>query len=279
MEHGSLHATIESLAALMRGRDTVVLSGAGISTESGIPDYRGPAASARPVRPITYREFTTSADARARYWSGSLVGWPRIAGAVPNGGHRAVARMETGGALMGVITQNVDGLHLAAGSTRVIELHGSLSMVGCLECGRVVPRAEVQERMLQENSAWAEAAGELSPDGDSRMDVSRLPCFVVPACTACGGILKPQVVFFGENVPREVTESAFGLLEEAEVLLVAGSSLAVYSGFRFVERAARDGKPVAIVNQGETRGDSLAALRLDLPLGAALTRLASLLQR
>jgi NAD-dependent SIR2 family protein deacetylase len=182
--------------------------------------------------------------------------------------------MEQSGALLGVITQNVDGLHQAAGSRRVVELHGSLSRAGCMDCGCVVSRVDLQQRMLRENPAWADAAGELSPDGDARLESARLPAFVVPSCPQCGGILKPRVVFFGENVPREVTEQAFGLLDEAEALLVAGSSLAVYSGFRFVERAARDGKPVAIVNLGETRGDSLAALHLDIPLGEALPGLA-----
>jgi NAD+-dependent protein deacetylase sirtuin 4 len=273
-----MHDGVTALAGLLAGRRVLLLSGAGISTESGIPDYRGPAARVRPVKPITYREFVSSDEARARYWSGSLVGWPRMARAVANSGHAAAARMEREGVLLGVITQNVDGLHQAAGSSRVVELHGSLSTVGCLQCGSVVPRAELQERMLRENPTWAGAAGEATPDGDTRLDASRLPAFVVPSCPACGGMLKPRVVFFGENVPREVTEQAFGLLDEAEALLVVGSSLAVYSGFRFVERAARDGKPVAIVNRGETRGDSLAALRLDCPLGEALPCLASALR-
>jgi NAD+-dependent protein deacetylase sirtuin 4 len=272
-----MHDGVTALAGLLAGRRVLLLSGAGISTESGIPDYRGPAARARPVKPITFREFMSGADARARYWSGSLVGWPRIARAVPNAGHAAAARMERAGALLGVITQNVDGLHQAAGSCRVVELHGSLSEAGCVGCGAVVQRGDLQQRMLRDNPAWAGAAGDATPDGDTRLDASHLPAFVVPSCPDCGGILKPRVVFFGENVPPEVTGQAFRLLDEAEVLLVAGSSLAVYSGFRFVERAARDGKPVAIVNEGETRGDSLAALRLDLPLGEALPLLASLL--
>ncbi len=270
---------VGELARLLSGRRVLLLTGAGISTDSGIPDYRGPAARARPVKPITFREFTSSADARARYWSGSLAGWPRIARAAPNPAHAAAARMEQAGVLIGVITQNVDGLHQAAGSRRVVELHGSLSHAGCMDCGHAVPRGELQERMLRENPAWADAAGELSPDGDARPDSSRLPAFIVPACPACGGILKPRVVFFGENVPPEVSGQAFGMLDEAEALLVAGSSLAVYSGLRFVERAAKDGKAVAIVNQGETRGDSLAALRLDLPLGQALPGLACALVR
>ena len=268
---------IPELARLMAGRRVLLLSGAGISTESGIPDYRSPAACARPVRPITYREFMSSPEARARYWSGSLVGWPRIARAAPNRGHAAVARMEAAGVLLGVVTQNVDGLHQAAGSSRVVELHGSLATAACTDCGAAVSRAELQQRMVGENPFWTVASGELAPDGDAAAEPSLLPCFIVPACAVCGGILKPQVVFFGENVPRKRTAEAFGLLAEAEVLLVTGSSLAVYSGFRFVEQAARGEKPVAIVNQGPTRGDSLAAVRVDSPLGEALPRLVDLL--
>ena len=264
---------IAELARLMMGRRVLLLSGAGISTDSGIPDYRGPSAAARPARPVTYREFMSSPEARVRYWSGSLVGWPRIARAAPNRGHAAAARMEADGRILGVLTQNVDGLHQAAGSRRVIELHGSLASVVCVECGSVAPRAEIQQRMLRENPAWAAAAGDVAPDGDADADPSSLPGFIVPRCAHCGGILKPQVVFFGENVPRDVTDASFGLLAEAEVLLVAGSSLTVYSGFRFAERAARDGKPVAIVNQGPTRGDSIATLRVDQPLGHALQEL------
>jgi NAD-dependent SIR2 family protein deacetylase len=272
-----MREAVAEIARLLRGRRVLLLSGAGISTESGIPDYRGPAARARPVTPLTYREFMGSPEARARYWSGSLRGWPRIARAAPNRGHAAAARMEAAGALVGVVTQNVDGLHQAAGSRRVVDLHGSLSLAGCVSCGRTVPRGELQERMLRENPAWADAAGELSPDGDARLETSLLPGFTVPSCPGCGGILKPCVVFFGENVPADVTGAAFAMLREADVLLVAGSSLAVYSGFRFVLRAGREGKPVAIVNLGPTRGDSHAAVRVDAPLGEALPRLAELL--
>jgi NAD+-dependent protein deacetylase sirtuin 4 len=263
--------SVDDLVELMRGRRTLLLSGAGISTESGIPDYRGPAARARPVRPITYREFMTSGEARARYWSGSLLGWPRIARAAPNAGHRAAARMEASGAVLGVITQNVDGLHQAAGSARVLELHGSLASASCQSCLTPAGRAVLQVRMLRENPGWAEAASELAPDGHAAVDPSLLPPFAVPACPVCGGILKPDVVFFGENVPGERVREAFGMLAEAEALLVAGSSLTVYSGFRFVEKAAREGKPVAIVNGGPTRGDPLAAVRVEAPLGLALS--------
>jgi len=272
-----MHEAVAGIARLLRGRRVLLLSGAGISTESGIPDYRGPAARARPVTPLTYREFMGSSEARARYWSGSLVGWPRIARAAPNRGHAAAARMEEAGALLGVVTQNVDGLHQAAGSRRVVELHGSLATAACTDCGTVVSRAELQLRMLSENPAWASAGGRTAPDGDAASAAAALPAFIVPACTACGGILKPRVVFFGENVPAVVSEAAFAMLREADALLVAGSSLAVYSGFRFVLRAGREGKPVAIVTMGPTRGDSHAAARLDAPLGEALPLLAELL--
>jgi NAD-dependent deacetylase sirtuin 4 len=261
---------VRRLAELLQGRRVLLLSGAGISTESGIPDYRGPGFRARPVRPIMYREFIASQEARDRYWSGSLLGWPRIVGAMPNPGHRAVARMEAAGALSGVVTQNVDGLHQAAGSRVVVELHGSLATVSCMGCGTVVGRAELQLRMLRQNATWAAAGADMAPDGHASVDPSLLPSFVVPVCAVCGGVLKPDVVFFGENVPADRVREAFRLLDAAEVLLVAGSSLTVYSGFRFVERAARDGKPVAIVNTGCTRGDRLAAVRLDCPLGQAL---------
>ena len=270
---------IGQLVELLEGHRVLLLSGAGISTESGIPDYRGPAARARPVRPIMYREFVSSPEARDRYWSGSLLGWPRIARAAPNAGHRAVARMEAAGALFGVVTQNVDGLHHAAGSRVVVELHGSLATVSCMACGCVVGRAELQARMLLENPGWAAAGAEMAPDGHASVDPSLLPTFVVPACAVCGGALKPDVVFFGENVPNDRVRDAFRMLEAAEVLLVAGSSLTVYSGFRFVERAVRDGKPVAIMNRGRTRGDHLAAVRLDSPLGPALSLLAASLRR
>ncbi|HUJ76481.1 MAG TPA: NAD-dependent protein deacetylase [bacterium] len=266
-----------SLADLLRGRPTVVLSGAGISTESGIPDYRGPQGSLRTRKPMQYREFVESAHARRRYWARSTLGWMRVAEAKPNDGHRALAAMEKAGAITGIITQNVDGLHQAAGSIRVLELHGALADVRCLSCGRNERRDAFQERLLAANPGWDAQGAAVAPDGDVDLDPRLEARFSVPACTVCGGVMKPDVVFFGENVPRARVDAAFSAVEEAAALLVVGSSLAVFSGFRFVERAARDHKPVAIVNQGETRGDALAAVRVEGRLGEVLPRLGVLL--
>jgi len=232
-------------AELLEGRRVLLLLGAGISTESGIPDYHGPTARARPVRLIMYREF--------------------------------VASPEAAGALSGLVTQNIDGLHKVAGSRGVVELHGSLATVSCMECGCVVGRVELQVRILRQNPGWAAVGADMAPDSHASVDPSLLSAFVVPACATCGSALKPEVVFFGENVPNDRVREAFRLVEAAEVLLVAGFSLREYSGLRFVERAARDGKPVAIVNRGRTRGDRLAAVQLDSPLGEALSLLAEAL--
>jgi NAD-dependent SIR2 family protein deacetylase len=251
-----------------------VLSGAGISTESGIPDYRGPRGALRSRTPMQYREFVGSEEAR-RYWARSAVGWARLSLARPNAGHAALARMEAGGAVLGVITQNVDGLHQAAGSRRVLELHGTLSLVRCLSCGLTEPRAGWQARLLGANPGWAAAASAATaPDGDAELDPGLAVSLSVPACLWCGGVMKPDVVFFGESVPVPRVQAAWSMLSEAEVLLVLGSSLAVFSGFRFVERAARDGMLIGIVNQGSTRGDDKATVRIDGRLGEVLPRLA-----
>jgi NAD-dependent deacetylase sirtuin 4 len=273
-----MQSTVADLADLMRGRQTLVLSGAGISTESGIPDYRGPNGSMRTRRPMQYREFVGSEDARRRYWARSAVGWTRVGTARPNAGHISIARLEQRGLVTGVITQNVDGLHQAAGSSRVLELHGSLAEVRCLSCGRLELRDHLQARLVRENPAWASSAGEAAPDGDAEVSVDTVASFSVPACLHCGGVLKPDVVFFGESVPTPRVESAWKMLAGAEVLLVVGSSLAIFSGLRFVSRAAREKKPVAIVNQGETRGDDVAAVRIDGRLGDVLPSLVDALQ-
>ena len=278
MEHAaSTSAAIRSLASLMRGRRTVVLSGAGISTESGIPDYRGPDGSLRARKPMTYQQFVGSEQARRRYWARSAVGWERVASARPNAGHRALAAMEAAGHVGGVITQNVDGLHQAAGSRRVLELHGALADVRCLSCGSVERRDTYQDRLLRANPGWDAQPGRAAPDGDVDLAPGVDSGFSVPGCRACGGVMKPDVVFFGENVPRGRVDAAFAMVDQAQVLLVAGSSLAVFSGFRFVERAAKDGTPVAIVNRGQTRGDAMAAVRLEGRLGDVLPRLEALL--
>ena len=250
----------------------VAFTGAGISTESGIPDYRGLGSKVR--NPVQYRPFLEDPLARQRYWARSMVGWPRFSAAAPNEGHRALAAMQRAGALGGLITQNVDGLHQAAGHERVIELHGCLAEVLCLQCGTIERRASVQERLLALNPGWT-ASADLAPDGDA--DLTSVDGFVVPACANCGGMLKPNVVFFGESVPAATVQAAFGMLEAAEVLLVVGTSLTVYSGFRFVRRAAERGMPVAIVNMGPTRGDPLATLCVNAPAGRILGGLATAL--
>ncbi|GGP78828.1 NAD-dependent protein deacetylase [Saccharothrix coeruleofusca] len=256
-----------------RGR-VLVLSGAGLSTESGIPDYRGAAGSLRKHTPMTYQEFVDSPDARRRYWARSHLGWRTIARARPNDGHRAVAALRAAGHLSGVITQNVDGLHQAAGTSDAVELHGSLDRVVCLDCGRTSPREELDRRLRAANPSFEGEATRINPDGDVDLDEGQVRGFRVVGCADCGsGVLKPDVVFFGENVPPERVRRCYRLVDQSRALLVLGSSLTVMSGLRFVRHAAKAGKPVLIVNRGQTRGDACATVRVDLPLGRALTDL------
>ena len=269
------------LAALLKDRRVMVLSGAGVSTESGIPDYRGPGSAARKAQPMYYREFVGNPSARARYWARSAVGWPRVSQAKPNAGHVALADMEQRHSVMGLVTQNVDRLHHAAGSIRVVELHGALADVVCLDCGLHEQRQQLQERLLQLNPAWAGdqyKAAVSVPDGDAAVEPPADGSFRVPACLSCGGVLKPDVVFFGENVPRQRVEAAFALMSEADALLVVGSSLAVYSGYRFAVQASERSMPLAIINRGPCRADPLAAVRIEATLGEALPRLADMLR-
>ena len=268
---------LDDAARLLRGRVIVALTGAGIRTESGIPDYRGPATRARARNPMQHREFVREAAARRRYWARSVIGWPRVAAARPNPAHAALAAMERGGLVAGVVTQNVDRLHARAGSCRVVELHGALAEVACLACGRREARADLQDRLLALNPQLERRAGEIAPDGDADLPAALMDGFRVADCAGCGGVLKPDVVFFGGSVPREVVAAAYALVDAAEALLVIGSSLEVYSGYRFVRRAAERGAPVAIVNLGPTRGDPLAAVRWEERAGAALPPLAELL--
>lgn len=266
---------ISRLSALVADGDVAVLSGAGLSTESGIPDYRGPSGLSRARTPMTYQMFTGAPDARRRYWARSHVGWRTIARAAPNAGHEAVAALERAGLLTGIITQNVDGLHQAAGATGVVELHGGLDRVICLDCGDVSARETHDARMAAANPDFSAEALTVNPDGDVEIDEELEAEFRVPACAACGdGLLKPDVVFFGETVPRARVQECFARVESARLLLVLGSSLTVMSGRRFVLRAAKLGIPVAIVNRGVTRGDAYAGLRLDAPLGITLSTLA-----
>lgn len=261
------------LLRLVADGGVVVLSGAGLSTESGIPDYRGPTGLLRGAQPMTYQAFTASADARQRYWARSHTGWRQIAGARPNAGHHAVAELERGGLVSAVITQNVDGLHQAAGSRRVVELHGGLDRVRCLSCGERSSRLTLDHRLSAANEGWHAVAESINPDGDAMLADELVTRFQVVDCRGCGGVLKPDVIFFGENAPRERVTECFALTEAASLLLVLGSSLTVQSGYRFVRRATALGIPVAIINRGPTRGDAEAVLTLDAPLGSALTAL------
>jgi NAD-dependent SIR2 family protein deacetylase len=263
--------------------EVVVLSGAGLSTESGIPDYRGPSGRARPATPMTYQDFVGSLEARQRYWARSHLGWRAIVQADPNAGHRAVAQLQRAGSLAGVITQNVDGLHQAAGTREVIELHGALDRVICLNCGQTSSRAELDRRLQEANRDWLGQLAEsdqIKPDGDVDLDPDLVSSFTVVGCLNCDiGPLKPDVVFFGENVPKDRVARAYGWVDDmaasSGALLVAGSSLTVMSGLRFVRHAHKHGVPVVIVNRGITRGDELAATRLDAGCSEVLTALAA----
>jgi NAD-dependent SIR2 family protein deacetylase len=256
---------------VLLGSRLVVLTGAGLSTDSGIPDYRGPGSVAR--QPMTYQEFVSGPPARQRYWARSHVGWRQITRALPNAGHIAVAQLEHRGLLAGIITQNVDGLHQAGGARDVVELHGSLDRVVCLACGDRSSRDVLDDRLRAANPGWAATIEQLNPDGDAAIAAVDVERFEIVGCDGCGGLLKPDVVFFGENVPRPRVDQCFSMVENSHALLVLGSSLTVMSGYRFVRHAAKVAVPVVIVNQGPTRGDGHAVLTLDAPLGAILSSL------
>jgi NAD-dependent SIR2 family protein deacetylase len=266
----------DQLAELLAAGGAVVLSGAGLSTDSGIPDYRGATGSLRRHTPMTWQDFTRDAQARHRYWARSFVGWRQIGHARPNAGHRAVAQLQEAGVVGAVITQNVDRLHQAAGARDVVELHGGLDRTVCLACGDIADRAALDVRLRAANPGFrADAGDEVNPDGDVELPEAALDGFVMVDCLACGGgPLKPDVVFFGETVPPDRVAACYDLVTSARSLLVLGSSLTVMSGFRFVLRAAKEGIPVAIVNSGPTRGDAKADVRVDAPLGVVLPDLA-----
>ena len=271
-----------TLVDLVTSGRILILSGAGLSTESGIPDYRGPTGLARRAQPMTYQVFTGSAAARRRYWARSYLGWRHIARAAPNDGHRAVAELSRRGLLTGIITQNVDGLHQAAGAFGVTELHGSLHRVICLSCGQRTARTELERRLEAANPAWdtrlaTSVCVSPRPDGDAVLDDEATESFQVVDCSACRGVLKPDVVFFGENVPRPRAEACYAMVERSGALVVLGSSLTVMSGLRYVRHAAGLQRPVVIVNQGATRGDGYATATLDAPLGRTLTKLVAAL--
>jgi NAD-dependent SIR2 family protein deacetylase len=258
--------------AMSPGARVFALTGAGCSTGSGIPDYRGPDGRWKGADPIRFQEFLNSPAARRRYWARSLAGWPLVAAARPNTAHRALAALEAAGLIHQLVTQNVDGLHQAAGHRRVIDLHGRLAWVDCLGCGLRVPRDWMQERLAAANLAMPVAVT-ANPDGDAAVDPALEAAFEVPGCPRCSGVLKPAVVFFGENVPRPRVERAFARLAECDWLLVAGSSLKVFSGYRFCREAAARRIPIVIVNRGATRADDLAALRVDGEVGEVLSDL------
>lgn len=266
------------LAELLRGRRTVVLTGAGLSTPSGIPDYRSPGS---PVRsPMTIAQFRGSEDFRRRYWARNHLGWRHMDAAEPNDAHRALARLEAAGLVTGVLTQNVDMLHLKAGSRRVLDLHGSYGRVVCLDCHQAISRHRLDTALEAANAGFRDrvasrGAIEVAPDADAALE--HTDDFVTVACPSCGGILKPDIVYFGEVVPKDVVTQAFSMVDDADAVLVAGSSLTVMSGLRFARHAARLGKPVAIVNRGATRADDLATLKIDYRCEVILPAVADLL--
>jgi len=268
---------LDDLSRLVSAGGVLVLEGAGMSTGSGIPDYRGPNGSLTRHTPMTYQEFTGSAENRRRYWGRSHVGWEHFRRAAPNDAHHAVAALERAGLVTGVITQNVDGLDLAAGTRELVEIHGNLDRVVCLSCGELTSRAELAVRLTEANpdfDARVEQLHALNPDGDADLTDGQLEGFRTVPCRRCGeDALKADVVFFGETVPKDRVERSFELLSAARTLLVLGSSLAVMSGYRFVLQALKDGKPVAIVTSGPTRGDEKASLKIDASLQDVLPAL------
>ncbi len=273
MERDEYGRALAQLAENLYGRRSFLLTGAGMSTDSGIPDYRGPESRKRRGGPIQHRDFVRSSEARRSYWARSFIGWHRVRDAKANEGHEAIAELERSGVVSGLVTQNVDGLHHAAGSSRVVELHGSLSRVRCLSCGREEERESVQRRLARLNPEWTGDSEAFAPDGDVELPPEMERNFCVPTCRHCGGVLKPDVVFFGDTVPKERVERAWDFFRDSDLVLVAGSSLTVFSGYRFVRAAAKEGKPVYIINRGETRGDAEAAVKLEGGVGELLPRL------
>ena len=269
-----LVARTDALREAVAGGGVLAITGAGCSTGSGIPDYRDDDGGWKRSRPIEFRDFLHSARARKRYWARSLLGWRNVAAASPGPAHQALARLERDGLVRWLITQNVDGLHQRAGSRRVTDLHGRLDTVRCLGCGDRLDRRDFQQTLIETNPEWQAMTAPSRPDGDVDLEDVDFRGFTVPGCRLCGGMLKPDVVFFGENVASSVVQTAFSRLASARLLLVAGSSLMVWSGYRFVRRAVELRIPVAIINRGRTRGDSEAVYRLHGDCGAVLEKLA-----
>ena len=267
-----MKAQFKSLTRFLQRADSlVVLSGAGVSTASGIPDYRDRNGEWKHASPIQYGEFKKSSDMRRRYWSRSYIGWQRFSGAQPNGAHRSLATLEALGKVDLVVTQNVDRLHSDAGSSKVIDLHGDLRKVRCIDCDATGLRSSYQERLRQANPDWHAEVVQYQADGDAKLHANAEVNFTAPDCESCGGVIKPDVVMFGENVPRARVDSAFAAIDRADALLVVGTSLMVFSGFRFARHASAQQKPIAIINQGQTRADDIATLKLDADCVTALS--------
>jgi len=272
--HGS--AALDALVEFARRHERLfVLTGAGVSIASGIPGYRDTNGDWMRAQPIQWQAFRDSEHARRRYWARSMVGWPMLAAARPNAAHRALAQLGAAGRIARLVTQNVDGLHQRAGSADVVELHGSIDDVLCLACGVRHARGAIQAQLLRDNPALADITAAVSADGDAHLEWDALDVFRVPTCSFCGGMLKPDVVFFGENVPRARVEAASEALKGADAMLVVGSSLMVFSGYRFCMWAASAGTPIAAINIGLTRADALLSLKVEAPCGDALTALAT----
>jgi NAD-dependent SIR2 family protein deacetylase len=265
-----------TLAGMLAGsQHCVVLTGAGVSTESGIPDYRDQNGAWKRSPPMSYQDFMGSHAARQRYWARALIGWRQFRGVDPNRAHTALAALERGNVVRTIITQNVDGLHQRAGTRNVIDLHGRIDLVECMDCRRTSPREPMQARLAERNPDWTRLQAEMAPDGDALLENVDFSAFEVPACEHCTGVLKPAVVFFGENVPKHTVASAYEAVRSADLLLVAGSSLMVMSGHRFVREACARGTPVGLINIGRTRADADVAIKVESSCGVALEWLAA----
>jgi NAD-dependent SIR2 family protein deacetylase len=267
-------ANLDRLRSLLTdARRCFVLTGAGCSTASGIPDYRDLDGAWKRPPPMQYRLFMDEPLARARYWARSMIGWRRFGSARPNAAHEALARFEREGGMSLLLTQNVDGLHEQAGNREVVDLHGRLDRVRCMSCEIRSPRADFQRRLEQANPDWVSLDAAVAPDGDADLGDFDFAGFTIPSCAVCGGVLKPDVVFFGENVPRDRVDLAMARLAESDLMLVVGTSLMVYSGYRFAKAAAERGTPIVSINIGATRADPLLAFKVEAPCGEALARL------